>query len=74
MGAKVKVRVFAAYQLGIGMDAKIVGDESKNTFDVTFGHSSDMIRQIEEVLNRRHADDVKMGLVPIVHHFQIISF
>ena len=68
-----KARVFAAYQVGLGVNAKMVGDESKNKFDVTPGHTSDMVREIEGVLMKRHADEVREGSVIIVHHVQLIS-
>lgn len=69
-----KVRVFAAYQVGTGPDAKMVGDESKNRFEVTLAPTSKMLLEIEQQLEERHAEEVARGLVPIVHHFQLISF
>ncbi|MCK9344668.1 MAG: hypothetical protein M0P64_00900 [Candidatus Pacebacteria bacterium] len=69
-----KVNVFAAYMLGTGPDAKMVGDESKNRFKVTLAPTSKMLQEIEQQLAERHAEEVAKGLVPIVHHFQLISF
>ena len=68
-----KVRVFAAYQIGTGIDAKMVGDESKNRFEVMLSATSAMSREIEEVLAERHAEETKKGLMIIIHHFQLIS-
>lgn len=70
-----KVKVFASYQLGTGPDAKMVGDESKNRFEVTFSpYSSKIMLEIEQQLEERHAEEVAKGLIPLVHHFQLISF
>jgi len=70
-----KVKVFASYQLGTGPDAKMVGDESKNRFEVTFSpYSSKIMLEIEQQLEERHAEEVAKGLAPLVHHFQLISF
>ena len=43
MSHEEKVRVFAAYQIGIGPKAKMVGDESKNKFKVTLSTGSNML-------------------------------
>lgn len=67
-----KVRVFAAYQLGVGPDAKMIGDGNKNRFNVTFAETSHMIKEIEAILKNRHAKDVNEGRIPIIHHFQLI--
>lgn len=73
MEEKKKVRVFAVYQIGAGIYAKMVGDESKNKFDVTPGCMSDMVREIESILALRHKDEVAKGLVIFVHHVQLIG-
>ena len=74
-GEKVrKVTVSAAYQLGIGPDAKMFGGESDNKFEVTLGLTSAMMLEIERILTARHAEAVARGLIPIVHHYQLISF
>lgn len=73
MGLNKKVRVFAAYQIGIGPNAKMVGDESKNKFEVTFSVTSKMIREIEEILAKRHSGEIEQGEVVVVHHFQLMS-
>lgn len=70
-----KVRVFAAYQICIGNDTKMIGDEALNKFEVTYATTSEMIREVEVVLAERHKEDVeKRGAVIIIHHFQLISF
>ena len=68
-----KVSVFAAYQIGSGLYAKMVGDESKNKFDVTPGPMSEMAREIESILALRHKDEIVNGLIIIIHHVQLIS-
>lgn len=68
-----KVRVFAAYQIGTGIHAKMAGDEEMNKFDVTPGVMSEMVREVEGVLAFRHSCEVKKGLVIIVHHVQLIG-
>lgn len=68
-----KVRVFASYQFGKGLGAKMVGDEKLNRFDVIFSSSSKMIDEIERILRTRHTDEVKKGIPIIINHFQIIG-
>lgn len=69
-----KVKVFAAYQIGVGSNAKMIGDESKNIFDVSFGLMSEMICEVERILYERHMKELEVGPVLIVvHHCQLIS-
>ncbi|MFA5997235.1 MAG: hypothetical protein WC791_01975 [Candidatus Paceibacterota bacterium] len=73
-GEVKKVRVFAAYQLGTGPDAKMIGGESENRFEVTLGATSAMMLEIEAVLSARHAEAVAKGLIPLIHRYELISF
>ncbi len=76
MSHEEKVRVFAAYQIGIGPKAKMIGDESKNKFEVTLSTGSNMLREIEEILYKRHAEEIAKipGCIIVIHHFQLITF
>lgn len=65
--------VFAAYQIGTGVNAKMIGDEASNKFDVCLAETSEMLGEIEVILKKRHADKVKEGLPIIIHHFQLLG-
>lgn len=81
-----KVEVFAVYQIGPGIKAKIIGDADKSSFEVTLASTSAMVREVEEILEARHKDEVKeilrnrragggveQGPVIVIIHFHLHS-